>query len=44
MTAGFQHHRRQGALFTMGCQQRCVVVRPVVISVWNKKTDAGYQN
>jgi hypothetical protein len=43
MTASFQHHlRRAGARFTQG-QQRCAVMRPVVISVWNKKTGAGDQ-
>ena len=67
MTAALQHHRRHGALITMGCQQRRAVMRgvfarredmathqvfarvvssgrPVVISVWNKKTGAGNQN
>jgi hypothetical protein len=46
MTASYQHHlRRSGAAFTKaGSQQRCAVMRPVVISVWNKKTGAGNQN
>jgi hypothetical protein len=46
MTASTQTALRQaGSHFTMGCQQqRCGSVRPVVISVWNKKTGTGYQN
>jgi hypothetical protein len=45
MTASYTHHlRRAGARF-MGCQlQRCAAMRPVVISVWNKKTGAGFTN
>jgi hypothetical protein len=44
MTASYQHHvRLAGTCFTQG-QQRCAAMRPVTISVWNKKTGAGYQN
>jgi hypothetical protein len=46
MTASHQHHvRLAGACFTQR-QQRCAVMpmRPVVISVWYKKTGAGNQN
>jgi len=44
MTASLQHHvRRAGFCFTQS-QQRCAAMRPVVISVWNKKTGAGNQN
>ncbi|MDO8543437.1 MAG: hypothetical protein Q7S40_23610 [Opitutaceae bacterium] len=43
---GYVHHllSRARATFTVCCQQRCIVMRPVAISVWNKKTDAGDQN
>jgi hypothetical protein len=41
---GIQHHlRRSGTCFTQGLQ-RCAVMRPVVVSVWNKKTGTGNQN
>jgi hypothetical protein len=44
MTVSSQHHlRRAGTCFTQG-QQRDAVVRPVVVSVWNKKTSPGVQN
>jgi hypothetical protein len=44
MTASLHHSaRRSGARF-MQAQQRCALVRPVVVSVWNKKTGAGTQN
>jgi hypothetical protein len=44
MTASLHHHfRRAGARFTQG-QSRCAVMRPVVVSVWNKKTGTGNQN
>jgi hypothetical protein len=46
MTASHQHHvRLAGACFTQR-QQRCAAMpmRPVVISVWYKKTGAGNQN
>jgi hypothetical protein len=46
MTASYQHHVRlcSGAAFTKaGSQQRCAAMRPVVVSVWNKKTGAGNQ-
>jgi len=46
MTASYHHDlRRSGAAFTKaGSQQRCAAMRPVVVSVWNKKTGAGNQN
>ncbi|HUR60196.1 MAG TPA: hypothetical protein VM029_20905 [Opitutaceae bacterium] len=45
MTASFKHQlRRAGAHYTMGCQQQRCTMRPVVLSVWNKKTGAGNQN
>lgn len=43
MTAHTHLLRRSGACFQQ-VQQRCAAMRPVVISVWNKKTDAGNQN
>jgi hypothetical protein len=46
MTVSYQHHvRRAGLCFTQS-QQRCAVMplRPVMISVWNKKTGTGNQN
>jgi len=45
MTASFQHHvRLAGACFTQRLQRCAVMPAAVVISVWNKKTDAGNQN
>jgi hypothetical protein len=44
MTGRIQHHfRRSGTCFTQG-QQRGAASRPVVVSVWDKKTGAGNQN
>jgi hypothetical protein len=43
MTALQHHVLAAGACFTQG-QQRCAAMRPVAISVWNKKTGAGNQN
>jgi hypothetical protein len=44
MTGSLQHHvRAAGSCFTQ-VQQRCAAMRPVAISVWNKKTGAGNQN
>lgn len=43
MTAMFQSHLRLAGALHMGCQQRCDVTRPVVISVWNKYTGTGIQ-
>ena len=46
MTASYQHHvRLAGVCFTQSQQRRAVMaMRPVTISVWNKKTGAGNQN
>jgi hypothetical protein len=44
MTASLQHHARSAGSCYQQVQPRCVVMGPVVISVWNKKTDAGHQN
>jgi hypothetical protein len=46
MTASYHHHvRLAGACFTQSQQRRALVaMRPVVISVWNKKTGTGNQN
>jgi len=45
MTSPVQHqHCRAGSHFMVGCQeQRGVAMRPVAISVWNKKTGTGFQ-
>lgn len=44
MIGHLQHHaRRAGTCFTQG-QQRCVVMRPVVDSIWTKTAGAGHQN
>jgi len=44
MTARTQHQfRRAGTCSTQGLQ-RCLVSRPVVVSVWNKNTGPGTQN
>jgi hypothetical protein len=43
MTASLHHPAlRAGFCFTQS-QQRCAAMRPVVVSVWNKKTGAGNQ-
>jgi hypothetical protein len=44
MTASLQHHLRRAGVCFMQSQQRCAMVPPVAISVWNKKTAAGNQN
>jgi hypothetical protein len=43
MTATYQHQLRRAGAHFMGCQQ-CVALRPVAISVWNKKTGTGLQH
>jgi hypothetical protein len=44
MIGHLQHHaRRAGTCFTQG-QQRCVVMRPVFVSIWTKTAGAGHQN
>jgi hypothetical protein len=44
MTVSYQHRARFAGLCCMQSQQRCAAMRPVVVSVWNKKTGAGNQN
>jgi hypothetical protein len=46
MTASLKHHRchAAGLCSTQARQQRCVAMRPVVFSAWNKITVAGHQN
>jgi hypothetical protein len=44
MTASYHRHVRLAGICFTQSQQRCAAMRPVVISVWNKKTGAGNQN
>jgi hypothetical protein len=44
MTASHQHRLAAAGTCSMQGQQRCVAMRPVIFSVWNKKTGAGKQN
>jgi hypothetical protein len=44
MTASYQQQHALAGTHSMGCQQRRAAMRPVVISVWNKKTGAGFTN
>jgi hypothetical protein len=42
MTASFKHHRSNaGTSLTKAQQQRCVAMRPVVTSTWNKQPGPG---
>jgi len=43
MTAS-RHHAHAARSCHQQAQQRCAAMRPVVFSVWNKKTGAGNQN
>jgi hypothetical protein len=43
MTASLQHHRSSaGTSLTKAQQPRCVAMRAVVISHWNKQSAAGF--
>jgi hypothetical protein len=44
MTASFNHRARSAGSCHQQVQLRCAAMRPVVVSVWNKKTGAGNQN
>jgi hypothetical protein len=44
MTGFYQHLVRAAGSCHAQVQQRCAAMRPVAISVWNKKTGAGNQN
>jgi hypothetical protein len=44
MSASHQLSLRSAGAHSMGCQQRCMVGKPVAVFVWQQKTEPGLQN